>query len=105
MCINEIWAKVLIDIKVIINFISSSFIKKAKILLQIKSDIYTVTDIDEKLLEYNKEIINQEIKEIRLCIRSYINNMQFNIMLTDRHDVMLELLWLININLKISFQY
>ena len=56
-----------------------------------KSNVYIVTDIDEKSLRYNKEIINQEMKEIRLCIRSYINNMQFNIMLISRHDVVLEL--------------
>ena len=32
------------------------------------------------------------MKEIRLHIKSYINDMQFNIILTDKHDVMLELL-------------
>ena len=32
------------------------------------------------------------MKEIRLCIESYINDIQFNIMLISRHDVMLELL-------------
>ena len=74
------------------NFISSSFAKKVNILLQRKSDVYAVTDIDEKSLEYNKERVNQEIKEIRLQIRSYINDMQFNIMLTEQHDVVLELL-------------
>ena len=47
-----------------------------------KSNIYTVTDIDEKSLEYNKETINQETEEIRLQIRLYMNDMQFNIMLT-----------------------
>ena len=40
--------------------------KKAKILLQKKSDVYAVTDIDKKLLEYNKEMIDHEIEEIRL---------------------------------------
>ena len=74
------------------NFLSSEFIRKVKISLQTKSDIYAVTDIDKKLLKYNKEMINQEIKEIRLQIKSHMNNMQFNIMLTDKHDVMLELL-------------
>ena len=48
------------------NFLLSEFIKKVKILLQRKSDVYTVTDIDEKSLEYNKEMIDQEIEEIRL---------------------------------------
>ena len=47
-----------------INFLSSEFVRKVKILLQEKSDIYIVTDIDEKLLEYNKEVINCEIEEI-----------------------------------------
>ena len=45
---------------------SSSFVKKANILLQRKSDVYAVTDIDEKSLEYNKETVDQETEEIRL---------------------------------------
>ena len=89
---NKIWAKTLIDTEVIVNFILLSFVRKAKILLQTKSNVYTVIDIDEKSLRYNKEIVDQETKEIRLCIRSHTNDMQFNIMLTDRHNVMLELL-------------
>ena len=59
----------------------SEFTKKAKILLQKKSDVYAVTDIDEKLFEYNKETVNQETEEIRLQIRPHINNIQFNITL------------------------
>ena len=89
---NKIWTKTLIDTEVIVNFILSSFIRKVNISLQTKSNVYIVTDIDEKSLEYNKEIIDQEIKETRLYIKLYTNNMQFNIMLTDRHDVVLELL-------------
>ena len=50
-------------------------------------------------------MIDQETEETRLQIRSYINDMQFNIMLTRWHDVVLELLWLKDINLKISFQH
>ena len=89
---NRIWAKTLIDISVTADFILLEFIKKVNILLQKKSDIYQVTDIDKKLFKYNKEIINQEIEEIRLYIRLHINNMQFNITLISKHDVMLELL-------------
>ena len=51
---------------VIVNFLLSEFAKKAKILLQKKSNAYAVTDIDEKSFEYNKEMINQEIEEIKL---------------------------------------
>ena len=40
---------------VIANFISSKFIKRVKILFQKKDNAYAVTDIDEKLFEYNKE--------------------------------------------------
>ena len=64
--VNKTWTRTLIDISVMINFLSSEFIKKAKILLQRKSDVYVVTDIDEKLLRYNKEMIDQEMKETRL---------------------------------------
>ena len=76
---------------VIVNFLLSEFAKKVKILLQKKSNVYAVTDIDEKSLEYNKEMIDQEMKEIRLQIRLYMNNMQFNIMLIKQHNVVLEL--------------
>ena len=48
-------------------------------------------------------MINQETEEIRLWIESHINNMQFNIMLIRQHNVILELSWLEEINLKISF--
>ena len=85
------------------NFLLSEFVKKMKILLQKKSDIYAVTDIDEKSLEYNKEMINQETEETQLQIEPHINDMQFDIILTEWHDVVLELLWLKDIDLKISF--
>ena len=45
------------------NFLMSEFIRKARISLQEKSDVYVVRDIDEKLLEYNKDTINWEMKE------------------------------------------
>ena len=37
-------------------------------------------------------MIDYKIEEIKLYIRSHVNNMQFNIMLISRHNVMLELL-------------
>ena len=43
---------------VITNFILSEFIRKIKILLQKKDDVYAITDIDKKSLKYNKEQIN-----------------------------------------------
>ena len=73
--VNRTWTRTLIDTDVMTNFLSSEFTKKAKILLQRKSNVYAVTDIDEKSLEYNKEIIDQEIEEIRLQIRLHINDM------------------------------
>ena len=48
------------------NFMSSEFVRKAKILLQKKDNVYAVTDIDEKSFKYNKKQIDQEMKEIRL---------------------------------------
>ena len=85
------------------NFMLSEFVKKANISLQKKSDVYQVINVDEKSLKYNKEMIDHETKEIRLWIRSYTNNMQFNIMLISRYNVILELLWLKNVDSKISF--
>ena len=51
---------------IIVNFMLLNFVKRANISLQRKSDVYAVTDIDKKSLEYNKERINQETEEIRL---------------------------------------
>ena len=34
-----------------------------------------------------------------------MNNMQFNIILTKQYNIVLELLWLEDVNLKISFWY
>ena len=45
---------------------SFTFTKRVKISLQKKSDVYKVTIIDNELLSYNNEIIDHEIKEIRL---------------------------------------
>ena len=37
-----------------------------KILLYKKDNVYIIIDIDEKFFKYNKEQIDQEMKEIRL---------------------------------------
>ena len=64
--VNRIWARTLIEIDVTANFVLLKFIKKVKISLQKKSNVYAVTDIDEKSFKYNKETVNQETEEIRL---------------------------------------
>ena len=51
---------------IIINFMLSEFVKRAKILLQIKSNTCTVIDINKKFLEYNKEKIDYKTEDIRL---------------------------------------
>ena len=60
---NKTWIRTLIYINVTANFLLLEFIRKVRISLQEKSDIYIVTDIDKKLLKYNKDMINHEIKE------------------------------------------
>ena len=42
------------------------FMRKVNILLEKKSNVYVVTVIDKKFLEYNKEKIDQQIEETRL---------------------------------------
>ena len=48
------------------DFMSLTFTKKVKLPLQKKSNVYKVTAVDNKLLFYNKEIIDHKIEEIRL---------------------------------------
>ena len=74
------------------DFISSTFTKKTKLLLQAKSDTYKVTAIDNKLLFYNNRIIDHKTEEIRFQIRPHVQNVQFDITLISRHDIMLELI-------------
>ena len=51
---------------------SLTFTKKMKISLQRKSDAYKFTVIDDKLLSYNKEIVDYEREEISLKIELYV---------------------------------
>ena len=74
------------------DFLSLIFAKKVKISLQEKSDAYEVTVIDDKLLFYNNRMINHKTEEIKLQIRSHVQDMQFDNMLISRHDIVLELL-------------
>ena len=74
------------------DFISLTFARKVKIPLQKKSDTHKVTAVDDKLLSYNNEMIDYKTEEIRLQIRPHVQDMQFNITLISRHDVVLKLL-------------
>ena len=87
------------------NFMSPTFARKAEIMLQQKrkQNTYEVTAVDNRALSYNNRVINHEIKDTWLQIRPYVWDMWFDIMLTDKHDVVLELLWLYDVDLKISF--
>ena len=48
------------------GFILLIFVKKVKIPLQRKSDVYKVTAVDNELLFYNNRIIDHKTEEIRL---------------------------------------
>ena len=63
---NKHWAHTLIDTDVIRDFMSPAFVKRARISLQKKSDIYKVTSVNNKLLSYNNKMINHKTEEIRL---------------------------------------
>ena len=105
--VNEQWAHILIDTDIMRDFMSSIFVKKTNIQLQSKKDrdIYKVTFIDDTALSYNQRVVDHEIEDTQLQIRPHVQNMWFNIMIISKHDVVLELSWLHNINLKISFWY
>ena len=102
---NEQWAHTLIDTGAMRDFMSSMFTKKVKIPLQQKKgrDTYKVTSVDDKALSYNKRVVDHETEDTQLQIRPHVWDMQFDIMIISKHDVVLELLWLYDINSKISF--
>ena len=64
--INKHWAHILINTGAMRDFMSLTFVKRAKVPFQEKSDIYKVITIDYKLLLYNNEIIDHKTEEIRL---------------------------------------
>ena len=65
----------LIDMSVIRDFMSLTFTKKVRILLEEKSDVYKVTAVDDKLLSYNNDMIDHKTDKIRLQIRPHVQNM------------------------------
>ena len=75
------------------DFMSSIFAKKVKIPLQQKKgrDIYKVTSVNNETLSYNKEVVDHKIEDTQLQIESHVQNMQFNIMLISKHNVVLKL--------------
>ena len=88
------------------DFMSSTFAKKSKVQLQQKKNknIYKVTSVDDAALSYNNRVVDHKTEDTWLQIEPHVWDMQFNIMITDKHDVVLELLWLQDVNSKISFQ-
>ena len=105
--VNKQWVCTLIDTGVMRDFMSSMFAKKVKIQQQQKKsrDIYKVTSVDDTALSYNQEVINHKTEDTWLQIRPHVWDMQFNITLISKHNAVLKLLWLYNIDLKISFQH
>ena len=87
------------------DFMSLIFTKQTKIQLQQKKNrvIYEVTFIDDAVLNYDQRVVNHKTEDTQLQIKPHVWEIQFDIMLTDKHDVVLELLWLHDINLKICF--
>ena len=59
--------------------------------------------MNKKFLLFNNNIINQEMKEIRLRIKLHINNIIFNIIIIKIYNIILKMLWLKDIDSNISF--
>ena len=72
---------------------SLTFAKKVKILLQQKRsrDIYKVTSVDNTALNYNQRVVDHETEDTQLQIGPHVQNMQFDIMIISKHNVVLEL--------------
>ena len=56
------------------------------------------------MLEYNNRMISQEITDIRLQIESHMNDMRFDITAAETNNIILELSWLKEFDLNISFR-
>ena len=76
------------------DFISSTFVKKSEVQLQQKENknIYKVTSVDNTALSYNNRVVNHETEDTQLQIEPHVQNMQFNIMIISKHNVVLRLL-------------
>ena len=93
----------MIDIRATVNFMIPEFAKRAKIPLTELKKAYAVTAIDDKPLRYNNRLVNQKTEDVQLKIRPYQGIMRFNITLTEKYDVVLELLWLKDVDPTISY--
>ena len=98
--VNKQWAHTLIDTGAMRDFMLFIFTKWIKIQLQQKKrrDTYKVTFIDDTALSYNQRVVDYKTEDTQLQIRSHVQNMWFNITLINKHNVVLHLLWLHNIN-------
>ena len=87
------------------DFMSPMFAKKAKILLQPKKgrDTYEVTSVDDKALSYNEGVVDHKMEDTQLQIGPHVQDMRFNITITSKHDIVLRLPWLQDVDPKISF--
>ena len=87
------------------DFMSLTFVKKSKVQLQQmkNQNIYKVTSVDDTALSYNNRVVDHKMKDTQLQIGPHVWDMQFDITITDKHNVVLELLWLQYVNSKISF--
>ena len=90
------WARTLIDTGVMRDFMLLIFAKKSKIQLQWKKhkNVYEFTFIDDAALSYNNRVVDHETEDTLLQIGPHVQDMQFNITLISKHNVVLKLSWL-----------
>ena len=83
---------------------SPGFAKKANIALIKKQYAYEVNAVNGKPLEYNNGMVDHETEDTRLMIGPHVRDMRFDITVTGKHDVVLGLPWLEEVDPAIGFR-
>jgi hypothetical protein len=83
---------------------SLAFLRKAKLPLKIKQNLYGLYIFDNQPILANKEKIDKEIKSISVNIGTYQKMLNLDMTETFTYNITFGLLWLKKYNPKISYR-
>ena len=87
-------SKILVNSKIIKNYISLETVKRLKIPYKLKKNPYLLVTILENLISYRNGVIRIKIKPLKLKIKGRKVIISFNILLLGNNKAVLKILWL-----------
>ncbi len=101
--VNDHAAWLFIDSDCTRNYISSEFAEKAQIFTQKKEESYNLQNLNETLMKYNNELIDQETQLIHLRLEQHWKKLRLNITKQSDSNIVLDISWLYTINSMINW--